>query len=176
MRNVKRRVSGVILSLSVLALSGVVSAQNPSPPEKGAAAIGKEVSVTAQDGTHQKGILLAISAQEVQLRTRTGDRTLGLGTVREIRRGSHAVRNGTVVGALAGVGFSVAELGCNCDYGPEVLLWPGIGAGVGAAAGAVIRMASASSRLVYQRPSNAAVALRPVVAKGRVGVSGAFQW
>ena len=79
MRNVNRGLAVLVLSTSLVSLPAPAGAQDP--PDTSKAAIGKEVRVTALDGTRLKGRLLDMSAEEVTIDTGGGKHTFNLENV-----------------------------------------------------------------------------------------------
>ena len=171
-----RRLSLVLLATSLLVWPAIAAAQTPNGPAELSAAVGKWVNVANEDGRNFRGKLLSASGQALVIGTSRGDQTIPMASVRRVRRESHAILYGGFIGAGVGTALSVRLINGGGDYGPEVWLPPGIGFGVGLAFGAIINQSTKPSRTIYQRPSTTAVAVSPVLAKGRVGVAGVVSW
>jgi len=146
-------------------------------------AVGKDVHVVAWDSSRQTGTLVNMTDSAVTIRTWQGDRTVPLSEVRGIRRVSHAIRDGALIGLGGGGVFGlVACLGGGCEgddgvyVGESLLLFGGLGAGIGAVTGAIVNLTQASSRVIWLSPKPSGLALSPVVGPKTAGVAGRISW
>ena len=115
---------GVVLTL----LPATVSAQRASE-DRVAAAIGKDVTVTLQDGTKHRGRLRSLSTTDVVLDKSTDpiepqtsplrDFKLPLNSVSHIQRNSHAMRKGVIIGLVAGLFAGLATFANEGDPDAE---------------------------------------------------------
>jgi len=76
------------------------------------------VTVMLEDGRTQEGTVEAVSSSDITLMVDSTPRVLDLASVREIRKRGDSLRNGTVIGLVAGLGGSIAlggYAGALCD-------------------------------------------------------------
>jgi hypothetical protein len=146
-----------------------------------AAATGREVHVVAMDHSRQTGHLVSIDDTHVTISGRDGQVSIPQNDVQGMRLVSHVFRDSTVVGLGVGLGtgllwgLAVGEDGGG--YALEgALMFGGIGAGAGAAIGAVLNLTGAEKRSVNIGPAKATVNLAPAIGKGRVGFTGLVSW
>jgi hypothetical protein len=147
----------------------------PEPPRftNPTRAVGKDVRVTLNDGTTQRGKLEALSASEVTFK----GTAIPLADVRKIEKVGHATRKAAVIGLLAGVP-TLLILGPAADMGGGMAL--GIvaaGVGSGVAVGAVIDAARRPGNVIYAAPgTSVSFTVRPILARDRKGVAFATSW
>jgi hypothetical protein len=145
---------------------------------------GPEVRVVSTTGARQVGRLVSLSGTEVVLRQAGRSVVLPIAQVQRVERVSHRIRNVTIASAIAGyVGGYLASCGDGDenDCWPEVgLLFAGIGAGAGAAIGAVLnRNARQDGRdVLFAAPRREAglVSVAPVVTPDRAGARVSLRW
>jgi hypothetical protein len=122
---------------------------------------GKDVRVTVKDGTTHRGKLVAFSASDVKLRSRS----VPLADLREVEKVSHAVRNATLISLLAAIP-TFLTLGPAFDAGPSdafVMTATGIAGGI--TAGAVIGGVRKPGDVIYRAPgASASISVRPILA------------
>lgn len=168
---------------------GFPTAEGKRPWKAGAAprlvapadAIGKEVHVVALDHSRKTGWLVSIDDTQVTIRRSDGAISMPLKEVQGVRLASHVFLKSTMIGLGVGFGTGLVygsrfeEGGSN--YAIEgALMFGGIGAGVGAAIGAVANLTGAGSRTVYIGPGKTALNLAPLLGKGRAGFTGLLSW
>jgi hypothetical protein len=136
--------------------------------------LGDRVRVEDGSGIGTTGRLRHLTADEIVVRTETGDRRFARETVRQVAVERRPLRIAVLVGA--GAGATVAAVAAckgpdreECADAP--ILAAGLGAGVGLAVGAVMHQ----SAVVYPGPGST-VRLSPLVARGVVGVSVSRRW
>lgn len=137
--------------------SGQTSPGSRASDGRIASAEGKEVRVTAMDGSRQTGKLVALSAADVAFRRNGRDISIPLGQVCRIEKVSHGLRNGALLGLGLGVVLGVTP-GFNAyrgdlGYGLGTLVDAGVFAGIGAGIGAMVNIANARSNVLYQAPA-----------------------
>jgi hypothetical protein len=144
-------------------------------------AIGKEVHVVALDHSRQTGWLVSMDDAQVTIRRSDGTISMKLTEVQGVRLASHVFLKSTMIGLGVGVGTGFVY-GSRFEEGGRsyaiegALMFGGIGAGVGAAIGAVANLTGAASRTIYIGPAKTTMNLAPVLGKGRVGFTGLFSW
>jgi hypothetical protein len=161
-----------VCAVLVVGTPRLASAQEPP--------IGSAVHVTTVDGTRRGGTLVALDHDKKTLviDQRSGRTQLSLPDVQMVTRDSRAIAAGTVVGLAGGLltGVVVCGNASDCPMGLAALTYAGIGAGVGVAAGAIIKAARTNSRIVYKAPAKTSISLSPVVGRSQVGVRGVIAW
>jgi len=140
--------------------------------------IGKSVHVTALDGSRQGGRLVSLDGKTVVIEHRSGTANIPLAEVRIITRDSYAIPAGTFIGLGAGFfgGLMLCSAADDCPTGQATLMTAGIGAGIGAAAGILIKVLRADARVVYRAPAKTSLTMSPVVGRRQVGVRGVIAW
>ena len=134
---------------------------------------GQQVVVTELDGRETKGAVTQVSADAVVL----GARTFSERTVLSVRR-TDSVWNGLLIGLGAGIAANEVFVRSNCGprgYDDEcaaiatavgmISFVPG-----GAVIGALIDKFTGNTRL-YRTPMRASLAIQPIVARNRTGLS-----
>jgi hypothetical protein len=136
-------------------------------------ALGKDVRVTLNDGTTQRGKLEALSASEVTVK----GTAIPLADVRKIEKVGHATRKAAVIGLLAGVP-TLLILGPAADMGADMaLMIVAAGVGGGIAVGAVIDAAHKPGNVIYVAPgTSVSFTVRPILTRDRKGVAFATSW
>ena len=148
---------------------------------------GERAWVTTGDGREVDGEVVDRSETRLILRTRTGTSTFTAGDVRAIDT-TDPIRNGTAIGA--GVGASAMVLPSvfatlvfcseeNCGAGH--VLWInglliGMGAGIGASAGALVDSLRARRVPLYRRGNAPSVSVAPIIGKDRLGGGAVIRW
>jgi hypothetical protein len=174
-------VSLVALVMTVASLTPPAASGQTSPgagsDSRIASAQGKEVRITAMDGSRRKGKLVSLSASEVVFQDDGRSLTMGLGDVRKVERISRHVREGLLIGALGGILVGNAMDDSCDDCGFEQYLGLGVGAGIGAGVGAILNAASAYRNLIYQAPeSSVSVSVAPMLSPRRAGLALTMRW
>jgi hypothetical protein len=147
---------------------------------------GATVWATSNDGREIRGRVLASSLSEIGLEMQTGDRlTLSLDEVRRIEvkdSNKNGALLGAVIGGAAGAGFATFIIWALCETDPcegstqAFLALSGIGAGGGAAAGALIDASIDGRRIVYEQPSPSRLTIGPAASPKSIGVRMSFRW
>jgi hypothetical protein len=140
--------------------------------------IGKAVHVTNLDGSRIGGTLVSLDGKAVVIDQRKGAVTIPLTGVRRVERDSYAVPIGLGVGFGAGLvsGLALCANGDDCAPGLTALMFGGIGAGIGTAAGFAIKSSRTNTRTVYRAPTKTSIAMTPVLGRRQVGVRGVIAW
>jgi hypothetical protein len=157
---------------------------NASPnPSAASSAIGRGVHVEAYDHSRRNGTLVSLTETHVTIRSMTGDATIPLSEVRGIRRQTHSILRGTLVGLgggfATGLVLCAAAGGCEDDdfnAGWAGLMIGSIGVGAGAVIGTIYNLTTADARIVYVGKPRSTIALAPIVSKGRAGVGARVTW
>jgi hypothetical protein len=144
-------------------------------------ALGKEVHVVELDHSRQTGRLVSIDDRQVTISRPDGQVSIPKNEVQGVRLVSHVFRNSTMIGLGVGFGAGLVYGGSIEEGGgsyalPFGLMFAGIGAGAGAAIGAVANLSGAGRRTIYIGPAKTALNLAPVLGKGRVGFTGLISW
>lgn len=149
---------------------------------------GERAWVTTGDGRELDGEVVGPSAATLTLRTRTGMVSFTADDVRAIDT-TDPIRNGTVLGAKIGgfgalvpsvlITFLVCALEEECGVGE--VLWVngvlvGMGAGVGAATGALADSLRERRVPLYRRGGSTSVMLAPIVGGHRLGGRAVIRW
>ena len=136
-------------------------------------AVGKDVRVTLNDGTTQRGTLETLSASDFTLE----GEAIPLADVRRIEKVGHATRKAVTIGVLASLPTFLI-LGPAADMGSGMAsMIVALGVGSGIAVGAVIDAARKPGNVVYLAPgTSASFVVRPILAPGRQGVAVATCW
>ena len=140
--------------------------------------VGKLVHVRVLDGSKRSGSLISLDSKSVVIEQRGGALTVPLAEVRTITRASYALPAGTAIGLGAGFVGGLVVCGNESDCHPlqGALLYGAVGAGIGAAAGGVIKAIRSNSRVVYRAPAKTSIAVAPVFSRRSVGVRGVVSW
>jgi hypothetical protein len=177
----KRTLTAIYVFSSLLAATGVASAQEPFADLQSKVKLGDQVSITDDSGQQTRGTLEHLGPT-VRLSVDGASREWMPQQITEIRRRGDSLRNGLAVGAASGgtagalLGLAVASMLRNegLDGGQAVLGLTALGVGIGAGIGVGLDALVTGSTVVYQRPTRS-VWVAPVVsptARGvRLGVS-----
>ena len=142
-------------------------------PAAASDSVGKAVHVEAFDHTRHNGTLVSLTDTHVTIRNMAGAVTLPLTEVRGIRRQTHAILAGTLVGlgggAGAGLVLCAASGGCGEEGAWVILMTMGIGAGAGGGIGAIHNLTTADTRTIYVNPRKSEFSVMPIVGKQRAG-------
>jgi hypothetical protein len=142
---------------------------------------GQRVVVTELDGRETKGAVTQVSADAVVLAVQDGSaagaRTFSERTVSSVRR-TDSVWNGLLIGLGAGIAANEVFVRSNCgprgndDECAAIVTAVGLITFVpgGAVIGALIDKFTGNTRL-YRSPTLASLALQPIVARNRTGLS-----
>lgn len=143
---------------------------------------GREIRVLLPDGTKQTGRLVTFSETEVRFAV-PRDKTpaaVPLASVLKVETVSHHARTGAIIGAVAGgVLLAIAYSGdcADCEDRRIGFLFPPAFAGVGAALGGMINLATANRRVLYPGlPAAGSVNIAPILSRGHQGVALVKRW
>jgi hypothetical protein len=148
---------------------------------------GERAWVTTADGREVDGEVVDRSAARLILRTRTGRSTFTADDLRAIDT-TDPIRNGTIIGAaVGGAGMVVPSIFATlivCSEetcGPADVFWIngaliGMGAGIGAAAGAMIDSLRVRRVPLYRRGGAPSVSVAPIVGPHKLGGGGVIRW
>jgi hypothetical protein len=138
---------------------------------------GDKISVVDVTGTQAEGRIETLSRERLILITEAGPRQFGevdVATIRQ-RRGD-SLRNGAIIGAVAGATYYVSLLAIfwDIDGGEPIASTAWIGgvlfSGMGAAAGVGIDALIARRQVIYQKPAvETRVSVSPLIGRGRRG-------
>jgi len=148
------------------------------------AASEKTVHVTTASGGKMKGKLLELSDSSFTMLVGRERRTLQKSEIQEVSEIHRHAGKGALIGTGIGAAFGVVGMIAGCaDCGVETvgyavigaIVYGGIGAGIGALAGA----ATQTERVVYRAPTHqsaARVTVSPLVSKRGAGLNLALQF
>jgi hypothetical protein len=140
---------------------------------------GDKIAVVDAAGRETSGRIDKLSRDALILVTPAGSRQFSADDVARItQRRDDSLRNGAIIGALAGTAYFVtgAVLLSDSDGGgvivPAAIGWGVMFAGLGAAAGAGIDALVAGKQLIYhKRPARNRVSVSPLFGQGRRGAA-----
>jgi hypothetical protein len=140
---------------------------------------GDRITVTDATGAQADGRIGSLTRDVLTFVTPAGPRDLHEADVAQIRqRRGDSLRNGAIIGAVAGTAYYATVLALLYDGdGGDLLLGPAITAGVvmagvGAAAGAGIDALIARRQVIYRKPGGGTtLRVAPVVGRGRRGIA-----
>ena len=166
---------------AALLMGGPAPRESARPPRANFA--GREIRVMSADGRTQTGRLAALSDAEV-IFVPTSDKTqttsLPLAGVRKVETVSHHARTGALIGAAAGgVLLAIGYSGdcADCEDRRVGFLFPPAFAGLGAALGGMINVATANRHVLYPAPSaTGSVSIVPIFSARHRGVAFIKQW
>jgi hypothetical protein len=148
---------------------------------------GERAWITTGDGRELDGEVVDRSEARLTLRTRTGTSTFAVDDVRAIDT-TDPIRNGTVIGAAIGAGgavlpavFATLIFCSEEDCGAGDVLWVngvliGMGAGIGAATGALADSLRVRRVPLFRRGSSASVSVAPIIGPHRLGGGAVIRW
>jgi hypothetical protein len=139
--------------------------------------------ITTADGAAYAGELVALSPDEVSVRTRTGMLAVPFARITRIDK-EDSLANGVGKGALIGGGSMLgiallAGLFGGADESPDVdggLFITAIGAGVGALAGAVIDALIRRPQTVFSSAGSRTVTVSPILGRHHTGLGVILRW
>jgi hypothetical protein len=144
---------------------------------------GREIRVMFADGRKQTGRFVALSDTEVTFvatREKTQATILPLAGVRKVETVSHHARTGAIVGAgVGGVLLAIGYVGdcADCEDRRVGFFFPPIFAGVGAALGGMINVATANRHALYQASAaTGSVSIAPIFSPRHQGVALIKRW
>ena len=144
---------------------------------------GREIRVMFADGRKQTGRFVALSDTEVTFvatREKTQATILPLAGVRKVETVSHHARTGAIVGAgVGGVLLAIGYVGdcADCEDRRVGFFFPPIFAGVGAALGGMINVATANRHVLYQASAaTGSVSIAPIFSPRHQGVALIKRW
>ena len=162
-----------------LAVPASVKAQIAPDRSRVDLAIGSNVEVTNTRGWVYTGKLVLTSPTEITLVDGGRQIRVPFAEIRQVERRHSNVPKATLIGLGVGLGFGAVVLatgGCTEDAGTFALEcmteFAGIGAGVGALTGAMLRR----SEVVYRASHRPTLTLAPVLSGRRAGLFGTFRW
>jgi hypothetical protein len=142
---------------------------------------GKELWITTASGSRTKARVTAVAATGLTVTgTAVQGQTIAFGDITKIQKVKHRVRTGTVAGLVVGAGLGAIGLAA-CDGGScataFLLTYAGIGAGIGALAGAIRNNANRSDDIVFEAgPRTTTVAFAPILSRTRKGAALSITW
>ena len=189
-----RSLSGsMVVSMALVALAApAASAQAPTPAATPAQTAflgtafatfvnGRELWITSSTGSRLKARVTTVTPAGLTLTESGGkSQTVPFGDIARMQRVSHRVRTATIVGMSVGTGFGAIGAGF-CDSGgcaaTLIFAYMGIGAGIGALAGAIRNSANRDDDTVFEAGNRMpTVALTPIVSKTRKGAAVTITW
>lgn len=140
---------------------------------------GQTILVTDTGGTRSKGKVAEVSPSSLVI-VMPEARTFTAATLSEIRR-TDSIRNGTLIGAVIGVGVGVAGMTAMCADGPDcgpalsvVAMTAGIGAAIGAGIDAFV---GKGGKVLYQAPQGTRrLRIAPLIGRDAKGISGSMSF
>jgi hypothetical protein len=148
---------------------------------------GERAWVTTADGREVDGEVVDRSEARLILRTRTGTSTFSADDLRAIDT-TDPIRNGTVLGATVGAASMVVPsvlatlIVCSEETcGPAEVFWIngaliGMGAGIGAATGALVDSLRVRRVPLYRRGGAPSVSVAPILGPHRLGGGAVIRW
>ena len=149
---------------------------------------GDRVWVTTADGHEVAGEVILRSARRLDIRTGSRLVSLAPDDVRAIDT-TDPIRNGVVLGAMIGgvgalapsafITYVLCAFEEECRVGDVLLVngfFVGLGAGIGAATGAIADSLRERRAPLYRRGSTVGITVAPLLRKGSVGVGGGIRW
>ncbi len=148
---------------------------------------GERAWVTTSDGREVEGEVIDRSETSLVLRTRTGRSTITADDLRAIDK-TDPIRNGTLIGtAIGAAGAVVPGILVNLIYcseescGPGEALWInglfiGMGAGIGAATGALADSLRVRRAPLYRRGGAPSISVAPIVGRHQLGGGAVIRW
>jgi hypothetical protein len=138
---------------------------------------GKQIVVTTSDGRTRKGKFTVSPAGLTAERTQPPE-VVPLGDIVKVKRVSHGLRNGTLIGFGVGFGLSLPILAGGCesdDCSVEGLIMMALGTGIGAGIGALFQ--TNKENVVYDAKRHAAsTSVAPILTPARQGVAVLVSW
>ena len=143
---------------------------------------GKNVWVTA-DGARVRGRVTSLLPTGLVVVEDGAPTTIPYAKIVRVEKSSHRLRNGTLIGLVAGAGVAlVAVAGCgweDCEEGVIILpaFFTGIGAAAGVGFGAIVNAAKRNEDVLYDaRRNTTTMALVPIFSPTRKGVAFSMTW
>lgn len=148
---------------------------------------GERAWVTTSDGREVEGEVLDRSDTSLVLRTRTGRSVFSVDDLRAIDT-TDPIRNGTLIGTAIGAagavvpGIFVNLIYCSEEHcGAAEALWInsffiGMGAGIGAATGALADSLRVRRAPLYRRGSPPSISVAPIVGRRQIGGGAVIRW
>lgn len=148
---------------------------------------GERAWVTTIDGREVDGEVVDRSDARLTLRTASGRSTFSVDDVRAIDT-TDPIRNGTVIGAAIGAGgavlpavFATMIVCSEEDCGVRDVLWInglliGMGAGIGAATGALADSLRIRRVPLYRRGGAPTVSVAPIISRHQIGGGAVIRW
>lgn len=130
--------------------------------------IGETVVVTNQTGKTVKGRVLEVSETVLVLRSGQSDLRLAAAEVRRIARRGHSMRNGAIIGLLAGFAAGASLAAAQpCDFtcfssAGGILAWGSLGGAIGTGAGLAVAATLRREDVVFEQAATGeTVAITP---------------
>ena len=143
---------------------------------------GKNVWITA-DGARVRGRVTSLSPTGLVLVEDGAPTTIPYAKIVRVEKSSHRLRNGTLIGLVAGAAVGLgAVAGCgweDCEEGIIILpaFFTGIGAAAGVGFGAIVNAAQKSGDVLYDaRRRTTTMALSPILSPTRKGLAFSMTW
>ncbi len=174
-----RRAIGIVVTL--LSLAAPARAQAPATSFadlQSRLKVGETVLVTQGTGGIFKGKVERVTDASLLLRNRGRDLQLAAPTVLRVARPVHTLRNGTLIGLVAGftagaVWAGSTECGIVCFSSPAgVLAFGGLFGAIGMGGGAIVGASIHREHVVFERAATGRVqaAVAPFVSRGGTGL------
>lgn len=143
--------------------------------------LGETVKVTNREGQSTRGTLLRLTASDLTVTTRGGERTItGIDIAQVKARRADGLLNGALIGAAAAaipmgiLAYQLDEDCANCAAG--IALWAGIGAAAGMGIDALIKGDITVMKLASGPGPTRGFSVAPIVARDRRGVMCALRF
>jgi hypothetical protein len=141
--------------------------------------LGKSVIVTRTDGTSQKGKVKSVSTSGVTLAGNGFDGLVPTDQIALIKKPSHRIRNGMLIGLGAGAAAGMALwIACGDDgCEPVMPAMTAVGVGAGAGMGVLLNHLRGDKDVIYDaRRRTTTVTFAPMLSPTRKGLVFAMTW
>jgi hypothetical protein len=151
----------------------------PGTPAFAEQVAGRTVRITTTDGVRRKVRVLSLTKTEMVV---VGGTPVPFARTALVEKVSHRVRNSTLIGLAAGlVAGTAATVACGdpgeCDPGLVLYVGGGIGAGAGAAVGAIWQASRGDRDVIYDaRKRTTTMGFSPIVSPTRKGLAFSMSW
>lgn len=143
---------------------------------------GKNVWITT-DAARRRGQVSSVSSTGLVLTEADGPVTIPFSQIVRVKKVTHRVRNGVLIGLASGAGVGILTLG-TCD-GPACTaaglaftpLFAGFGAGTGAGIGALLNVVKGGRDVLYDAGRHQpTIALAPILSRNHQGATLSVTW
>ena len=180
-----------VVFLVLVTWAGVASAQAPVPAASSQfeflgvsfaqAFQGREVWITTSDGSRLKARIGVVAPTGLNVTAAHGQgQTIRFAEIKRIEKVSHRLRNHTLAGLIIGSGLGLLGMAACGDDGAcagALVVYAGIGTGIGALNGAIRNNLNRDDDLIYQVGARTTVlAVTPILSRGSRGAALSLTW